>query len=99
LLYLRYIGLYEALFLCVDMCVQIRVNAVNPTVVMTEMGQRVWSDAALADPMRARIPLGKFAGNVSRAKSFIFMILVKLSNKIPLCYYASVPAQITVTVS
>ena len=40
---------------------QIRVNAVNPIVVMTPMGKRAWSDPAKGDPMRARIPLGHFA--------------------------------------
>lgn len=40
---------------------QIRVNAVNPTVVMTAMGRQVWSDPAVADPLRERIPLRKFA--------------------------------------
>ncbi len=39
----------------------IRVNAINPTVVLTPMGKRAWSDPAKADPMLARIPLGKFA--------------------------------------
>lgn len=41
---------------------QIRVNAVNPTVVMTPMGRRNWSDPAKGGPMLARIPLGRFAG-------------------------------------
>lgn len=40
---------------------QIRVNAVNPTVVMTALGRRVWSDPAVAEPLRKRIPLRKFA--------------------------------------
>lgn len=40
---------------------KIRVNCVNPTVVMTEMGKMAWSDPAKADPMLARIPLRKFA--------------------------------------
>jgi hypothetical protein len=42
---------------------QIRVNSVNPTVVMTELGKMAWSDPSRGDPMKARIPLGKFAGN------------------------------------
>ena len=41
---------------------QIRVNAVNPTVVNTPMAMVGWSDPKKADPMRARIPLGRFAG-------------------------------------
>lgn len=63
------------------MRVQIRVNAVNPTVVMTAMGRRAWSDAELADPMRARIPLGKFAGNVSCVYSVRYVMWLNLSNK------------------
>jgi L-xylulose reductase len=39
----------------------IRVNAINPTVVLTEMGKRAWSDPAKGGPMLARIPLGRFA--------------------------------------
>jgi NAD(P)-dependent dehydrogenase (short-subunit alcohol dehydrogenase family) len=39
----------------------IRANSVCPTVVLTEMGQRVWGDDAKAAPMIARIPLGRFA--------------------------------------
>ncbi|MGY4712240.1 SDR family NAD(P)-dependent oxidoreductase [Mycolicibacterium sp. CBM1] len=39
----------------------IRANSVCPTVVLTEMGQRVWGDQAKAAPILARIPLGRFA--------------------------------------
>ena len=39
----------------------IRVNSVNPTVVLTEMGRRAWGDPAKGGPMLARIPLGRFA--------------------------------------
>eukprot|EP00911_Craspedida_sp_UC1_P000779 UC1_evm1s595 len=39
----------------------IRVNCVNPTVVLTDMGIKAWSDPAKAGPMLAKIPLGKFA--------------------------------------
>ncbi|KWX25189.1 short-chain dehydrogenase [Mycolicibacterium wolinskyi] len=39
----------------------IRANSVCPTVVLTEMGQRVWGDEAKSAPMIARIPLGRFA--------------------------------------
>ncbi|KAJ1128720.1 hypothetical protein NDU88_007095 [Pleurodeles waltl] len=41
---------------------KIRVNAVNPTVVMTDMGRLGWSDPQKAAPMKSRIPLGRFAG-------------------------------------
>ncbi|XP_024913810.1 L-xylulose reductase, partial [Cynoglossus semilaevis] len=40
---------------------QIRVNSVNPTVVMTEMGRKGWSDPEKAKAMTSRIPLGRFA--------------------------------------
>jgi NAD(P)-dependent dehydrogenase (short-subunit alcohol dehydrogenase family) len=39
----------------------IRVNAVAPTVVLTPMGTRVWGDPKKADPVKAKIPLGRFA--------------------------------------
>ena len=39
----------------------IRVNAVAPTVVLTPMGTRVWGDPQKADPVKAKIPLGRFA--------------------------------------
>lgn len=40
----------------------IRVNAVGPTVVMTEMGKLGWSDPQKAQNMISKIPLGRFAG-------------------------------------
>jgi L-xylulose reductase len=40
---------------------RIRVNSINPTVVMTEMGKRAWSDPSKGGPMLARIPLQRFA--------------------------------------
>lgn len=39
----------------------VRANSVCPTVVLTEMGQRVWGAPEKAAPMLARIPLGRFA--------------------------------------
>ncbi len=50
-------------WLCSDFSEQIRVNTVNPTVVMTEMGRLGWSDPKKAKTMTSRIPLGRFAGN------------------------------------
>lgn len=35
----------------------IRVNAVNPTVILTEMGKVGWSDPTRANEMKAKIPL------------------------------------------
>lgn len=39
----------------------VRVNAVAPTVVLTPMGEQVWGDPKKADPVKACIPLGRFA--------------------------------------
>ncbi|XP_015509211.2 L-xylulose reductase [Neodiprion lecontei] len=39
----------------------IRVNAINPTVVMTELGRQAWSDPKKAANMKSKIPLGRFA--------------------------------------
>ncbi|KAJ9598895.1 hypothetical protein L9F63_026569, partial [Diploptera punctata] len=39
----------------------IRVNCVNPTVVMTDMGRVGWADPEKANSMLAKIPLGRFA--------------------------------------
>lgn len=51
----------------------VRANSVSPTVVMTEMGQRVWGEEAKAAPMIARIPLGHFAqpSDVSNAVVYL----------------------------
>lgn len=39
----------------------IRVNTVNPTVVLTEMGRLGWSSKDKAESMLSKIPLGRFA--------------------------------------
>lgn len=53
---------------------QIRVNSVNPTVVMTEMGKIAWSDPAVNQPMLDRIPLGKFAEVEDVVNAVIFLL-------------------------
>jgi L-xylulose reductase len=52
----------------------IRVNSINPTVVMTEMGKRAWSDPAKGGPMLARIPLGRFAECADIASVVCFVL-------------------------
>jgi NAD(P)-dependent dehydrogenase (short-subunit alcohol dehydrogenase family) len=47
----------------------IQSNAVCPTVIMTPMGEMVWGDPKVGDPMRARIPLGRFGKPVEIADS------------------------------
>lgn len=39
----------------------IRVNSVNPTVVLTEMSRKNWSDPAKAQALKNNIPLNRFA--------------------------------------
>jgi len=38
----------------------IQANAIGPTVIMTDMGQKVWSPKEMSEPMLAKIPLGRF---------------------------------------
>lgn len=53
----------------------IRVNCVNPTVVLTEMGKIGWSDPQKAITMLSKIPLGRFAGIVL----LLFIVRTKCS--------------------
>lgn len=39
----------------------VRANSVCPTVVLTDMGRRVWGDEEKAAPLMGRIPLRRFA--------------------------------------
>lgn len=51
----------------------IRANSVCPTVVLTEMGQRVWGEPAKAAPMIRRIPLGRFAVPYEVSDAVVFL--------------------------
>ncbi|NXI21166.1 DER reductase, partial [Sterrhoptilus dennistouni] len=53
---------------------KIRVNTVNPTVVMTDMGRINWSDPQKSAAMLARIPLGKFAEVDDVVNSILFLL-------------------------
>jgi L-xylulose reductase len=53
---------------------QIRVNSVNPTVVMTDMGRLAWSDPARGEPMLARHPLHKFAEEDDVVNGILFLL-------------------------
>nr|XP_012308196.2 L-xylulose reductase [Aotus nancymaae] len=53
---------------------KIRVNAVNPTVVMTSMGQANWRDPHKAKTMLDRIPLGKFAEVAHVVDAILFLL-------------------------
>ena len=52
----------------------IRVNAVAPTVVLTPMGEQVWGEPAKGDPMRAKIPLGRFIKPYEIADVVLFLV-------------------------
>lgn len=39
----------------------IRVNAIAPIIVMTELGQKTWGDPKISEPIKSSVPLGRFA--------------------------------------
>ncbi|XP_034940473.1 L-xylulose reductase [Chelonus insularis] len=53
---------------------KIRVNSVNPTVVMTAMGKLGWENPAKAKTMLDRIPLGRFAEVNEVIDAIIFLL-------------------------
>ncbi|XP_013889582.1 L-xylulose reductase isoform X2 [Austrofundulus limnaeus] len=55
---------------------QIRVNAVNPTVVLTQMGRLGWSDPEKVKTMTSRIPLGRFAGQPLQHLQAVFLSFI-----------------------
>ncbi|XP_065659827.1 L-xylulose reductase isoform X2 [Hydra vulgaris] len=52
----------------------INVNAINPTVVMTDMGKKAWSEPSVGDPMKNQIPLGKFAEVEDVVNTVLFLL-------------------------
>ncbi len=52
----------------------IRVNGVAPTVVLTDMGKKAWSDPVKQAPMIARIPRGSFAEPEEVASVVVFLV-------------------------
>ncbi|CAG9817874.1 unnamed protein product [Phaedon cochleariae] len=59
----------------------IRVNAVNPTVILTDMGRLGWSDPKVADPMLQKIPLRRF-GEVHEVVDAVVYLLSNKSSMI-----------------
>ncbi|MDX2139040.1 MAG: glucose 1-dehydrogenase [Chloroflexota bacterium] len=51
----------------------IQSNCVSPTVILTPMGERVWGQPEKGDPMRAKIPLGRFGKPVEVADVILFL--------------------------
>ncbi|XP_053767338.1 L-xylulose reductase [Desmodus rotundus] len=66
---------------------KIRVNAVNPTVVMTAMGKANWSDPQKSKTMLDRIPLGRFA----EVENVVDAILFLLSDRSSMTTGSTVP--------
>lgn len=52
----------------------IRVNAVNPTVTLTPMGEMAWGDPAKSGPMMQHIPLKRFAKPRDVAETIAFLL-------------------------
>ena len=51
----------------------VQSNAVCPTVILTPMGEKVWGDPARGDPMKAKIPLGRFGKPIEVADLVLFL--------------------------
>lgn len=52
----------------------IRVNSVNPTVVMTEMSAFYWGRPEIGDPFLAQMPLGRWATEDEIAAPIVFLL-------------------------
>lgn len=51
----------------------VQVNAICPTVVLTEMGETLWSAPEKRDPFIARTPLGRFGEPVEIADAALYL--------------------------
>ena len=52
----------------------IRVNAVNPTVTLTDMAKQAWSDQLRSQALLNRIPLGRFAEPKEVADAVLYLL-------------------------
>jgi L-xylulose reductase len=52
----------------------IRVNAINPTVVLTPMAVKAWSDPAKSEPLLKRIPMGRFIEPEEVAEAISYLL-------------------------
>ncbi len=51
----------------------IQINSVCPTVILTPMGEQVWGDPKIGDPMKAKIPAARFGKPVEVADLILFL--------------------------
>jgi NAD(P)-dependent dehydrogenase (short-subunit alcohol dehydrogenase family) len=51
----------------------IQANSVCPTVILTPMGEMVWGDPTKGDPMKAKIPAGRFGRTTEVADLILFL--------------------------
>jgi len=51
----------------------IQINTVCPTVILTPMGEQVWGQPEKGDPMKAKIPGGRFGRPVEVADAILFL--------------------------
>ncbi|XP_054728452.1 L-xylulose reductase [Anastrepha obliqua] len=58
---------------------QIRVNSVNPTVVLTQMGRENWSDSEKSGPLLAHIPLNRFCEIQEVIDGIVYLLSSKSS--------------------
>jgi NAD(P)-dependent dehydrogenase (short-subunit alcohol dehydrogenase family) len=51
----------------------IQSNTVCPTVILTPMGEMVWGQPEKGDPMKAKIPLGRFGKTIEVADLILYL--------------------------
>ena len=51
----------------------IQINTVCPTVILTPLGEKVWGQPEKGDPMKAKIPAGRFGQPVEVADAILFL--------------------------
>lgn len=51
----------------------IQCNAICPTVILTPMGEQVWGEPSKGDPMKAKIPAGRFGTPVEVADLVLYL--------------------------
>jgi 2-deoxy-D-gluconate 3-dehydrogenase len=51
----------------------IQINTVCPTVILTPMGELVWGKPEVGDPMKAKIPGGRFGKPMDVADAILFL--------------------------